>query len=189
MMQLKSLALIGLKVDIQMRRQSKCIHTHTATGIPGSKSLTVLSTPRSSLTTAGVSNTSSGTPPILTSTPAQSLDQQQFKPLSSIVEAAGLSQVVANLTAGMFSSSGAQLPPSLVSTLTQAGSVSGGAMQQVSASSSSQNMSVGSSGVSVGSAGSAGVTTDVTHANQSDYSQVQPVHDSSSTLTVSSSIL
>lgn len=163
------------------------IHTHTTTGTQGSKSLTGISTPRSSLTTAGISNTLS-TPPILTtSTPALSLDQQQFKPLSSIVEAAGLSQVVANLTAGMFSSAAgsAQLTPSLVSTLTQPGSVSGGTAMQVSASSGSQNVSMGSTGVSIGSTGSAGVAT---NANPSDYSQVQSVLDGSNTLTVSSSI-
>ena len=96
---------------------------------------------------------------------------------------------MANLTAGIFSSaaSSAQLTPSLVSTPTQAGSVSsgGGGAMQVSASPGSQNVSVGSSGVSVGSAGSAGAAT---NANQSDYSQVQSVLDGSSTLTVSSSI-
>ena len=93
---------------------------------------------------------------------------------------------MANLTAGMFSSAAgsAQLTPSLVSTLTQPGSVSGTAMQ-VSASSGSQNVPVGSSGVSIGSTGSVGVAT---NANPSDYSQVQSVLDGSNTLTVSSSI-
>ena len=146
------------------------------------------------LITAGVSNAAtSNTPPILTSTPAQSLDQQQhqFKPaLSNIVEAAGLSQVVANLTAGIFSSQtgGARLPPSLVPvTLTQVGSASGVAMQASSSiSPATQSMSSGSNIESAGSA--AGVTTDVTNVDESNFSQVQSVFDNSSTLTVSSSI-
>ena len=89
---------------------------------------------------------------------------------------------MANLTAGMFTSAagGAQLTPSLVSTLTQPGSVSGGTSMQLSASSGSQNVSMGSTGVSVGSTGSAD--------NPSDYSQVQSVLDGSNTSTVSSSI-
>ena len=48
-------------------------------------------------------------------------------------------------------------------------------------------MSLGSSGISVDSAGSAGVTTNVTNANQNNVSQVQSVLDHRSTLTVSSS--
>ena len=154
--------------------------------------MTGLSTPRSMLITAGVSNAATpNTPPILTSTPAQSLDQQhQFKPLTNIVEAAGLSQVVANLTAGIFSSQtgGAKLPPSLVPvTLTQIGSASGVAMQASSSiSPATQSMSLGSNIESAGSA--AGVTTDVTNVDKSNFSQVQSVFDNSSTLTVSSSI-
>ena len=163
----------------------ECVHTHTHThththsGIPGSKALNIpagLSTPRSTLTaTQGVPITSS-TPPIL-------LDQQQqLKPLSSIVEAAGLSQVVANLTAGIFSSTGTQLPSNLVTTLAQAGSV-GGALP---VSASSVSVSPGSSGVSVDSMGSTGVTTNVISVNQNNVSQVQSVPCSSNTLTASS---
>ena len=128
--------------------------------------------------------------------------EQQLKPLASFVEAAGISQVVANLTAGMFSSgTGTQIPANLVTTLAQAGSISA---LQASASSGSQSVSPESSGVSIDSVGSTGVSTNITSitnnnvvnnavgsnglTSQNVSSQMQSIPASdSSVLTVSSS--
>ena len=95
----------------------------------------------------------------------QTLEQQ--------IEAAGLSQVVANLTAGIFCSSGTQLPASLVTTLSQASA------QEVQTSSGSQIVSSGSSGVSVGSVGSTGISTNTTNTNMVN-SQMQSILGESS---------
>ena len=92
--------------------------------------------------------------------------RQPLTPLTSIVEAAGLSQVVASLTSGLFSST--QLPPSLVTTLTQAGSSTQSSLSAGSEVSSLSNDSVELAGINPVT-----ISDVVSTRTQQDISQMQ----------------
>ena len=138
------------------------LHTPNTLGSPVSSSASIahskagFTAPLSAATmiassaTGGVTATNANAPLVSTAT-----SREQLKQMTSIVEAAGLSQVVANLTSGLFSS--AQLPPNLVTTLTQAGSL--GSLQVPGALPSSSVASNVSDSVSSNSIGSTGVNT------------------------------
>ena len=161
------------------------MHAHTHTHTQTHTHLHTLGTPVTTVVSDSNPRQASHPTTMVSASPVtnanlQMISRQQLTPLTSIVEAVGLSQVVANLTSGLFSST--QLPPNLVTTLTQAGSgiqTSASTGSAVSCTSAESGHSLRSADVNSVNVVSNDIVTNGTMSTQvlQDISQVQSTQE------------